>query len=97
MQATEKLRAPRGRRHHDSGAPDGCADRRCGRERRRPLAQELSLSDSEWKTYFSTPVNPSEKSDYETRQALDVLGRMLSPHGPLGKSAANFPRVPESP
>ena len=85
MPRSDKIRASRERRRHDSGAPVGCADRRCGRERRLPAVKELLLSESEWETYFSKPTTPSEKSDYKMHQALDVLGRMLSPYGPIGR------------
>jgi hypothetical protein len=96
MQETEKPRVHRERRHDDLGAPVGCADRRSGRERRLPAVKELSLSESEWKRYFSTPINPSEKSDYESHQALDVLARTLSPYGPLGGSTPDSPQAPKS-
>ena len=87
MQETEKPRVYSERRRHNSGAPVGCANRRSGRERRLPAVKELSLSGSEWETYFSTPVNPSEKSDFKTQRALDALAGMLSPHGPLSHYA----------
>jgi len=97
MQVTEKPRVQRERRQHDSGAPIGRANRRSGMERRLPAVKQLSLSDSEWATYFSTPINPSEKSDHKMHQALDELAKMLSPHGPLGRSESSGAKTPKFP
>jgi len=89
MHVTDKLRGSSERRHHDSGAPTGCADRRNGTERRLPAAKEFLLCESEWETYFRPPIKPSEESDRNMHQALDALGRMLSPYGPLGRGLAD--------
>lgn len=89
MQETEKPRIHRERRRHNSGAPVGCTNRRSGKERRLPAVKNLSLSGCEWETYFSTPINPSEKSDFKTQQALAALAGMLSPHGSLGHCASS--------
>jgi hypothetical protein len=97
MQVTEKPRVFSERRHQDSGAPVGRANRRSGRERRLPAVKKLSLSDSEWESYFSSPINPSEKSDYKMDLALEALSKMLSPNGPLGRSESSGPQEPKLP
>lgn len=75
MKVTDNHRARQERRRRDASPPAGCSERRREPERRLPVMEESTLSDSDWQKFFGTPLHPSEKSDHKLFQAGGAVGK----------------------